>query len=220
MIWQLLLAVLLLLLLTAACLFWPRRAARTDVQTPLQQFEDRLQLLVLARDSGELAASDFDSAAQELKSQFLVQQQQRSGIVQRSWRLSLATLLAVLLLVLVVYATNGHYRQLAQWQLAQQNLQSYGERALLGQGEPLTEQEVDLFALALRTRQHRIALHLDLTDLEPDHRIEKAAAFFAGTLALGAALAFTGAASSGVAWACAPCFLSTFSMLLLIEAFD
>ncbi|PNU06073.1 ATP-binding protein [Novosphingobium guangzhouense] len=39
-----------------------------------------------------------------------------------------------------------------------------------------------LTALALRTRQHRIALHLDLTDLEPDHRIEKAAAFFAGLL--------------------------------------
>ncbi len=39
-----------------------------------------------------------------------------------------------------------------------------------------------LTALALRTRHHRIALHLDLTDLEPDHRIEKAAAFFAGLL--------------------------------------
>ncbi|MFT4055135.1 MAG: DUF87 domain-containing protein [Novosphingobium sp.] len=36
--------------------------------------------------------------------------------------------------------------------------------------------------LALRTREHRIALHLDLTDLEPDQRIEKAAAFFAGLL--------------------------------------
>jgi DNA helicase HerA-like ATPase len=36
---------------------------------------------------------------------------------------------------------------------------------------------------ALRcARQHRIALHLDLTDLEPDHRIEKSAAFFAGLL--------------------------------------
>lgn len=39
-----------------------------------------------------------------------------------------------------------------------------------------------LTALALRARQHRIALHLDLTDLEPDIRIEKAAAFFAGLL--------------------------------------
>lgn len=39
-----------------------------------------------------------------------------------------------------------------------------------------------LTALALRARQHRIALHLDLTDLEPDVRIEKASAFFAGLL--------------------------------------
>ena len=39
-----------------------------------------------------------------------------------------------------------------------------------------------LTAVGLRTRQHRIALHLDLTDLEPDQRIEKSAAFFAGLL--------------------------------------
>ena len=32
--------------------------------------------MALARDAGELAEQDFDSAAQELKSQFLLQQQQ------------------------------------------------------------------------------------------------------------------------------------------------
>jgi len=38
-------------------------------------------------------------------------------------------------------------------------------------------------AAAVRGREHRIALHIDLTDLEPDERIEKAAAFFAGLIA-------------------------------------
>jgi len=39
-----------------------------------------------------------------------------------------------------------------------------------------------LTAAAYRARQHRLPLHLDLSDLEPDSRINKAAAFFAGLL--------------------------------------
>jgi DNA-binding transcriptional ArsR family regulator len=39
-----------------------------------------------------------------------------------------------------------------------------------------------LTAAAARSRAHRIALHLDLTDLDPDERITKAAAFFAGLI--------------------------------------
>lgn len=39
-----------------------------------------------------------------------------------------------------------------------------------------------LTAAALRCRQHRIALHIDLTDLDPEQRIIKAAAFFAGLI--------------------------------------
>ena len=40
-----------------------------------------------------------------------------------------------------------------------------------------------LTAAALRAREHRLPLHLDLTDLEPDVRIQKAASFFSGLLA-------------------------------------
>ncbi len=39
-----------------------------------------------------------------------------------------------------------------------------------------------LTAAALRCRQHRIALHIDLSDLDPEQRIVKAAAFFAGLI--------------------------------------
>ncbi|MDP5191817.1 tetratricopeptide repeat protein, partial [Rheinheimera baltica] len=67
-------------------------------------------------------------------------------------RLPLVLLLVVAVIVGGVYSVNGHYRQLQDWQLAQQNLQAYGERALLNQGEPLSEQEIDWFALALRTK--------------------------------------------------------------------
>ncbi len=41
-----------------------------------------------------------------------------------------------------------------------------------------------LTAAASRARQHRLPLHLDLSDLEPDVRINKASAFFAGLLAV------------------------------------
>lgn len=40
-----------------------------------------------------------------------------------------------------------------------------------------------LTAIALRARRHRISIHLDLTDLEPDTRITKAAAYLAGLVA-------------------------------------
>jgi hypothetical protein len=39
-----------------------------------------------------------------------------------------------------------------------------------------------LTSVALSARQHRLPLHLDLSDLAPDERIEKAAAFFAGLM--------------------------------------
>ncbi|MDR3510672.1 MAG: DUF87 domain-containing protein [Caulobacteraceae bacterium] len=39
-----------------------------------------------------------------------------------------------------------------------------------------------LSAAALRARHHRLALHLDLSDIEPDELIVKAAAFFAGLM--------------------------------------
>ncbi|MDP5134906.1 c-type cytochrome biogenesis protein CcmI [Rheinheimera baltica] len=152
MIWPLVIASFTMLLLTALCLFWPRRATELPQQTPAQLFEERLQLLALARDSGELAEQDFDSAAQELKSQFLQQQSVSLTQNQRFGRLQLVLLLVVAVIVGGVYSVNGHYRQLQDWQLAQQNLQAYGERALLNQGEPLSEQEIDWFALALRTK--------------------------------------------------------------------
>jgi cytochrome c-type biogenesis protein CcmI len=152
MIWPLLIAAVTMLLLTALCLFWPRRAAVQHTQTAAQLFEERLQLLALARDSGELAEQDFVSAAQELKSQLLFAQDNVLQSQRWQWRLPLVLLLLVLLLVGAVYAISGNYRQLNDWQQAQLNLQQYGERALLNQGEPLSEQEIEWFALALRTK--------------------------------------------------------------------
>lgn len=153
MMWLLLIAAIGMLLITALFLFWPRHYQQQVLNSPAQLFEERLQLLAQARDSGELAEQDFTSAATELKNQFLQQQQysmQQGRLGQ--WRLPVLLLAIVLFLVSAIYAVTGNYPQLNQWQLAQDNLKNYGERALLNQGEPLTEQETEWFALGLRTR--------------------------------------------------------------------
>ena len=50
---------------------------------------------------------------------------------------------------------------------------------------PGTELTADgLTAAANRAREHRLSLHLDLTDLDPEQRILKAAAFFTGLIAV------------------------------------
>ncbi len=153
MLWPLLFAAVLMLALSAIIISWPRRASAVNNQTPLQLFEERLQLLALARDAGELAEQDFASAAAELKLQFSQQQQAVSyhqPARQLGWHLGLIAL--VLLLVAGIYRFNGHYTELADWQLAKAELASYGERSLLGEGEPLSAHETRLFALALRSK--------------------------------------------------------------------
>ena len=124
MMWPLFIAALTMLLLTALFLFWPRRSAQLALQTPAQLFEERLQLLALARDAGELAEQDFDSAAQELKSQFVLQQQNQLQHDNRArWPMPAVLLLLVAVMVCGIYALNGHYKQINDWQQAQQNLQ-------------------------------------------------------------------------------------------------
>jgi tetratricopeptide (TPR) repeat protein len=55
-------------------------------------------------------------------------------------------------LTLGIYALTGQYQQMLQWQQAQQQLPALGERALLGKGPQLSEAELTLFALGLRTK--------------------------------------------------------------------
>lgn len=151
MLLQLSLAAVCMVALVVLLLWWPRKAA-TTAQTQTELFAERLHLLTLARDNGELAAEDFLTAANELKSQFLQKQQGVAVKAQKTPLLAPLSLLLVLMVVAIAYGFSGHYRQLADWELAQQSLPSFGERALLNKGEPLNDKEISLFALALRTK--------------------------------------------------------------------
>ncbi|MCC5825510.1 c-type cytochrome biogenesis protein CcmI [Alkalimonas sp.] len=157
MMWQLLLGAVLMLALSVVFMAWPRSARAGEQQTPAQLFAERMDLLATARDAGELAEQDFDSAANELKQQFLEQEAKAVQLKasKSSWRWYGGLTVALIVMVAGIYSWNGHYGDLSNWQLAQQKLPEYGERSLLGRGEPLNDEELTNFALAIRTKLTR-----------------------------------------------------------------
>ncbi len=149
---QFILAAVVLAVFSLIILCWPLRSASKANASRKELFAEKLALLVQARDSGQLADSDFEQAAAELKQQFLTdptQQTLKSGSML-GWRLGLVV--GSLAITAGVYLVTGQYRQLQLWDSANTNLASYGERALLGKGEPLSDLEMDQFALGLRTK--------------------------------------------------------------------
>lgn len=144
-------AAIMLVLILVLLLFFRRRGEEVLLD-PVLQFEDKLKLLSQARDHGELAEQDFVLAATELKAQYLQSQQHQQATASSATGWVLVTTAVILVGTLGLYAWTGHFTALQNWQTAQQQLPTYGERALLNQGEPLTEQEIELFALALRTK--------------------------------------------------------------------
>ena len=142
----------LLLLVSALMLCWPRQMKAGQQLDRKSLFAEKLALLTDAREVGELSDADFAIAAAELKNQFLAplpDAQQLQGHSTRSGWLAFGLLV---ILTAAGYALTGQYRELQHWQQAQDNLASFGERALLGKGEALNEAELAQFALALRTK--------------------------------------------------------------------
>jgi len=141
-----------LLLLATVLLCWPRQMKAGQQLDRKTLFAEKLTLLSDARDLGELSDSDFAVAAAELKNQFLAPLPDAQLLQGRSARSGLLALLLLTVLTAVLYAATGQYRELDDWQQAQDNLSVFGERALLGKGEPLSDAELAQFALGLRTK--------------------------------------------------------------------
>lgn len=142
----------LLLLVSALMLCWPRRMQAGQQLDRKSLFAEKLALLSYARELGELSETDFAIAAAELKSQFLAPLPDSQQLHGQSARSGVIAFGLLLLLTAGVYGLTGQYRELAHWQQAQDNLAGFGERALLGKGEPLSDEELAQFALALRTK--------------------------------------------------------------------
>ena len=58
----------------------------------------------------------------------------------------------LIVLTAIFYGYTGSQQQIKGWHDAMANLKSYGERAVMQEGEPLTPNELQAFALALRTK--------------------------------------------------------------------
>lgn len=142
----------LLLLVSALLLCWPRRMKAGQQLDRKSLFAEKLALLSDARELGELSETDFAIAAAELKSQFLAPLPDSQQLHGQSARSGVIAFGLLLLLTAGAYGLTGQYRELAHWQQAQDNLAGFGERALLGKGEPLDAEELAQFALALRTK--------------------------------------------------------------------
>ncbi len=142
----------LLLLVSALMLCWPRRMQAGQQLDRKSLFAEKLALLSDARELGELSEADFAIAAAELKSQFLAPLPDSQQLHGQSARSGVIAFGLLLLLTAGVYGLTGQYRELAHWQQAQDNLAGFGERALLGKGEPLSDEELAQFVLALRTK--------------------------------------------------------------------
>ena len=152
MLMNLALVAAVLLLLSALILCWPRRATAGQQLDRKELFAEKLALLNDARELGELSDADFAVAAAELKTQFLAPLPDAQQLHGRSARSGIWALALLIVLTGAIYALTGHYRELQQWESAQANLSAYGERALLGKGEPLSDEELSQFALGLRTK--------------------------------------------------------------------
>ncbi|PAJ74637.1 c-type cytochrome biogenesis protein CcmI [Pseudoalteromonas sp. NBT06-2] len=123
-------------------------AQRIDIyHQRLAELDDDVQL-------SKISLEDFSSAVIELKKGLLneLSPEKKLNVKGNNLTLLLAGSLFLLSFTAIFYYATGNYSQLNQWQKAQVALPELGKRAMMQQGEPLTANELQQFALGLRTK--------------------------------------------------------------------
>jgi len=102
----------------------------------------------------KMSPEDFDSAVIELKKGLLseLSPEKNLNFNGNNLTLLLAGSLFLISFTCIFYYATGNHNQFNQWQKAQVALPELGKRAMMQQGEPLTANELQQFALALRTK--------------------------------------------------------------------
>jgi cytochrome c-type biogenesis protein CcmI len=113
----------------------------------LAELDDDVQL-------SKMSNEDFKSAVIELKRGLLNELSPEKNLNFRGNNVTLlvAGSLFLLSFTVIFYSLSGNHNQLIQWEKAQLALPQLGERAMMQKGEPLTSNELQQFALALRTK--------------------------------------------------------------------
>lgn len=117
-------------------------------------YEQRLVELQADLDNQRIDSQNHSEAIIELKRRLLNELSPEKSLHSRGDNRILALTGAAFLIALagIFYAMTGSQQQIAAWHDAMDNLADYGQRAVMQKGEPLTKNELQAFALALRTK--------------------------------------------------------------------
>ena len=117
-------------------------------------YEQRLVELQADLDNQRIDSQNHNEAIVELKRRLLNELSPEKSLNSRGDNRIFALTGAAFLIALagIFYAMTGSQQQIAAWHDAMDNLADYGQRAVMQKGEPLTKNELQAFALALRTK--------------------------------------------------------------------
>jgi len=117
-------------------------------------YEQRLVELQADLDNQRIDSQNHSEAIIELKRRLLNELLPEKSLNSRGDNRIFALTGAAFLIALagIFYAMTGSQQQIAAWHDAMDNLADYGQRAVMQKGEPLTKNELQAFALALRTK--------------------------------------------------------------------
>lgn len=117
-------------------------------------YHQRLDELAVDLKEQRIEQQGYDESVVELKRRLLNELSPEKSLFSRGNNAILALTGSVFLIVLTVifYTATGSQKQLQDWYTAMDKLPEYGERAVMQKGEPLTQNELQAFALGLRTK--------------------------------------------------------------------
>lgn len=117
-------------------------------------YHQRLEELRADLENQRIEQQSYDESIIELKHRLLNELSPEKSLNSKGNNRIFALTGSAFLVVLtgVFYTFTGSETQIKNWHDAMENLSSYGERAVMQQGEPLTPNELQAFALALRTK--------------------------------------------------------------------
>ncbi len=117
-------------------------------------YQQRLEELASDLQEQRIEQQSYNESIIELKRRLLNELSPEKSLYSRGNNVIFALTGSAFLIVLTVifYSATGSQKQLENWYAAMENLPEYGERAVMQQGEPLTQNELQAFALGLRTK--------------------------------------------------------------------
>ena len=117
-------------------------------------YEQRLVELQNDLENQRIDAQNYSESVIELKRRLLNELSPEKSLNSRGNNRIFALTGGAFVIALtgIFYSMTGNQQQISAWYDAMDNLAVYGERAVMQKGEPLSENELQAFALALRTK--------------------------------------------------------------------